>query len=216
MLNIRFGEEKDYIQLAELKWLHMKEDDMDYNETNLNGIDKETFIGEYVSFLKNESNYKIFVAEDSGIIVSAMFLYVIPKLPKPNRKSESIAYLTSVYTLKNYRNKSIGTQLLTFIKDYALKEKCELLFVWPSSKSVSWYEKNGFKNENEILECILMDEWAWSSYNSFSIKRRSEDGIIVLPNRDLKLFLENRYKNLGIISRERDYYTLHLMFKDLS
>jgi ribosomal protein S18 acetylase RimI-like enzyme len=157
-MNIRFGEEDDYLQLAELKWLHMEEDDTDYNETNVVGVDKEEFISEYVSFLERDSNYQIFVAEENGTVLSAMFLCMIPKLPKPNRNSESIAYLTSVYTRKEYRNKEIGTSLLTFIKEYAIKQKCELLFVWPSDKSVSWYERNGFTNENEIYECGLLGE----------------------------------------------------------
>lgn len=94
-MNIRFGEENYYFQLAELKWLHLEEDDMDYNETNLLGVDREVFISEYVSFLKMNSSYQIFVAEEDGSIISAMFICIIPKLPKPNRISESIAYLTS-------------------------------------------------------------------------------------------------------------------------
>lgn len=157
-MNIRFVEENDYLQLAELKWLHMEEDDMDYNETNLAGVERKGFVSEYIAFLEKDSNYQIFVAEENGIVISEMYLCMIPKLPKPNRKSECIAYLTSVYTRKEYRNKKIGTKLLIFIKDYAIKQKCELLFVWPSDKSVSWYERNGFTKENEIYQCGLLGE----------------------------------------------------------
>lgn len=157
-VNIRFGVEKDYLQLAELKLLHMEDDDRDYGETNLVGVDKEAFAFEYVSFLKTNTNYKIFVAEENGRIISAMFLGIIPKLPKPNSESKSIAYLTSVYTRKEYRNNDIGTKVINFIKEYALSQKCELLFVWPSDHSVPWYVRNGFKNENEIYECVLLGE----------------------------------------------------------
>ncbi|MEG2289387.1 MAG: GNAT family N-acetyltransferase [Clostridium sp.] len=157
-MEIRLGEKKDYLQLAEMKWLHMEDDDISYNEDNLKGVDKESFIYDFVSFLESDNNYKIFIAEDKDVIISAMYLCIIPKLPKPNRNSESIAYLTSVYTRKDYRNQNVGTKLITCIKEYAYEKKCELLFVWPSEKSVDWYSRNGFSSKNEIMECILRDE----------------------------------------------------------
>lgn len=157
-MEIRFGEKRDYLQLAEIKWLHMEDDDISYNENKLKGVDKERFIYDFISFLENDNNYKIFIAEEKDVIIAAMYLCVIPKLPKPNRNSANIAYLTSVYTRKEYRNQSVGTKLITYIKEYAYKNKCELLFVWPSEKSVDWYCRNGFSSENEILECALGEE----------------------------------------------------------
>ncbi|MEG2935276.1 MAG: hypothetical protein RR844_02155 [Clostridium sp.] len=41
------------------------------------------------------------------------------------------------------------------------------------------------------------------------------DEIGVFPNGDLKFFLENGYEDLGVISKEKDYCTLHLMCKNL-
>lgn len=157
-MNIRYGEEKDFLQLAEMKWLHCQEDDIDYNEHNLDGVDKEIFISEFVSFLKSNRDYKIFLVEDNNIVVSAMFIYMILKIPKPNGNAKSIAYLTNVFTRKEYRNKKIGTELITYIKRYLTEQKCELIFVWPSEKSVNWYSRNGFLEENEILQCGLTEE----------------------------------------------------------
>ena len=87
-----------------------------------------------------------------------MFVYLIPKLPKPNGNAKYIAYLTNVYTKKEYRNKGIGTQILNFIKDDLVKKKCELLFAWPSDNSIAWYQRNGFNGDNEIFECPLCEE----------------------------------------------------------
>ena len=157
-MNIRYAEEKDFLQLAEMKWLHCEEDDIDYNENNLEGVDKGTFISEFVTFLKSNRDYKIFLAEDGGIVISVMFIYMIPKVPKPNRSDKYIAYLTNVFTRKEYRNKNVGTELLTHIRNYLAGQQCELIFVWPSSKSVSWYTRNGFREENEICECSLIPE----------------------------------------------------------
>lgn len=157
-MNIRFGEEKDFLQLAEMKWLHGMEDDADYNEHNLDGVNRQRFISDFVEFLKSNKDYKIFVAEDNDIVVSAMFIYLIPKIPKPNGQAKYIAYLTNVFTIREYRNKKIGTELLSYIKKYLSEQKCELLFAWPSEKSVDWYIRNEFLKDNEIFECCLTDK----------------------------------------------------------
>ena len=157
-MEIRIAKDQDYIQLAEMKWQHCEEDDEDYNENNLSGIDKAAFMKEYIDFLAKHKEYIIFVSCDGDIVSSAMFVYLIPKTPKPNGKSKYIAYLTNVYTKKEYRNKKVGTELLKYIKEQLAKENCELLFVWPSDKSVNWYCRNGFYSENEIMECDLVGE----------------------------------------------------------
>lgn len=156
-MELRIAQEKDYKQLAEMKWLHCQEDDADYHTTHLDGADESQFIKEFVEFLNVHKEYQVFVACDNDVIISSMFVYVIPKTPKPNRRQKYISYLTNVYTLKEYRNKKIGTELLTYVKEYLAKEDCELLFVWPSQKSVNWYARNDFKQENEIFECSLED-----------------------------------------------------------
>lgn len=102
--------------------------------------------------------YEIIVAEVNGIVVSAMFVYLISKLPKPNGNAKYIAYLTNVYTKKEYRNKGIGTQMMNYIKSYLIEKKCELLFAWPSDNSIAWYQRNGFNGDNEIFECPLCEE----------------------------------------------------------
>ncbi|MBQ8633055.1 MAG: GNAT family N-acetyltransferase [Lachnospiraceae bacterium] len=157
-MELRLAGEQDYIQLAELKWLHGEEDDMDYGENNLAGADKNLFTKEFVRFLQEHKEYLIFVAADGNTVASAMFVYLIPKVPKPNGKARYIAYLTNVYTRKEYRNQGIGTELLSYIRGYLTEQKCELLFVWPSEKSMNWYERNGFSPENEIFECGLGEE----------------------------------------------------------
>ena len=157
-MKIRLATKKDYNDIANMRWQHAEEDDTVYDEHSTANIDKEDFINEVIEFLNNNDEYKIFVAEENERIVYSMFVYVVPKVPSPNCNSKSIAYLTKVFTLKEYRNKNIGTEVLNYIKDFLIKEKCELLFVWPSDNSINYYENNGFKSDNEIMECLLMDE----------------------------------------------------------
>ena len=157
-MEIRLANEADYNELALMKWEHGVEDDIDYGEHNLDGVNKDEFIEEFVAFLKAHKGYNIIVAEENGVVVSAMFVYLIPKLPKPNGNAKYIAYLTNVYTKKEYRNKGIGTQIMNYIKSILIEKKCELLFAWPSDNSIAWYQRNGFSEDNEIFECPLCEE----------------------------------------------------------
>ncbi len=45
--------------------------------------------------------------------------------------------------------------MLSYIKNYLKQNRCENIIVWPSDKAIDWYARNGFKSENEILECEL-------------------------------------------------------------
>lgn len=157
-MEIRLANEADYNELALMKWEHGVEDDIDYGEHNLDGVNKDEFVEEFFAFLKAHKEYEIIVAEVNGIVVSAMFVYLIPKLPKPNGNAKYIAYLTNVYTKKEYRNKGIGTEMMNYIKSYLIEKKCELLFAWPSDNSIAWYQRNGFSEDNEIFECPLCEE----------------------------------------------------------
>ena len=157
-MEIRLANEADYNELALMKWEHGVEDDIDYGEHNLDGVNKDEFVEEFFAFLKAHKEYEIIVAEVNGIVVSAMFVYLIPKLPKPNGNAKYIAYLTNVYTKKEYRNKGIGTKMMNYIKSYLIEKKCELLFAWPSDNSIAWYQRNGFSEDNEIFECPLCEE----------------------------------------------------------
>ncbi len=157
-MEIRLANETDYNELALMKWKHGAEDDVDYGEHNLHGVNKDEFVEGFIEFLKAHKEYDIIVAEENDIVVSAMFVFLIPKLPKPNGNAKYIAYLTNVYTKKEYRNKGIGTQIMSFIKSDLAKKKCELLFAWPSDNSIAWYQRNGFSGDNEIFECPLREE----------------------------------------------------------
>ena len=101
---IREVQDRDFVQLAEMRWTHAVEDDETYGEHNTDGVTKSVFIEEFVAFLYTNKGYKIFVAEDENAkILSAMFVYLIPKIPTPNVKREFIAYLTKLFTLEEYR-----------------------------------------------------------------------------------------------------------------
>ena len=54
--------------------------------------------------------------EKNKQIIATMFVTMIRKVPKLIKKESYIAYLTNVYTLKEYRNQGVGTEMLSYIK----------------------------------------------------------------------------------------------------
>ncbi len=47
---------------------------------------------------------------------------------------------------------------MTKVKEWAIEEDLELLIVWPSQKSIGFYESMGFSSDNEIRNCILRED----------------------------------------------------------
>jgi GNAT superfamily N-acetyltransferase len=148
----RLATKKDIFALAEMRW----DFEYEFDKENFN-FTKEQFLKSFVELLEIElnKNWFVWLVEDEKEIISNIFIRKIRKIPKPQKLFSEIAYITNVYTRKEYRNKGIGNQLLKNIKEWALKDKVELLFLWPSEESIKFYEREGFKKENEILELDL-------------------------------------------------------------
>mgnify|MGYP002590349404 CR=1 FL=1 len=111
-MQIRMLQPGEEMKLARMKWLHCQEDDRGYGEHNLDGADYATFAAEFTAFLRAHPEYRVYVAAQGDTLAAAMFVYVIPKVPKPGGHAQSIAYLTNVYTLPEWRNQGVGTRLL--------------------------------------------------------------------------------------------------------
>ncbi|PYZ93389.1 GNAT family N-acetyltransferase [Salipaludibacillus keqinensis] len=153
-MNIRLAEEKDISQLIKMRWDFTLEDD----ET---GQIKETSFVEFEKecrdFLENalkNDQWFIWVAEEHGKIVSHIYIELIQKVPRPGRITYPFAYMTNVFTVKEYRNKGVGSRLLAEINQWAEEQKYEFIIVWPSEDSVSYYKKNGYVHGSEAMEFI--------------------------------------------------------------
>lgn len=148
----RLATENDIPMLSEMRWLH------EYEEVGKFDILKEDFINECNSFLADglrNADWAYWIAQDNDTIISNICIRRIRKVPKPQKLFAEIGYVTNVHTKAEYRNRGIGTELLKKVKKWAIDNNIELLFVWPSQKAVNFYERQGFKNQNEILELEL-------------------------------------------------------------
>ena len=56
---IREVQDRDFVQLAEMRWTHAVENDETYGEHNTDGVTKSVFIEEFVAFLYTNKEYKM-------------------------------------------------------------------------------------------------------------------------------------------------------------
>lgn len=148
----RLAKESDIPMLSEMRWEH------EYEEAGKFDIQKEDFIKECNLFLVNglkSGTWEYWIAEENNIIISNIYINRIRKVPKPQKLFAEIGYVTNVHTKAKFRNKGIGTELLKKVKQWAINNEIELLFVWPSQKSITFYKKQGFFMNNEIMELEL-------------------------------------------------------------
>lgn len=143
----------DLAGLAELRWALRTE-----HEEEPPVVGQPEFLQRCVEWLRDRiggDGWTYWVAEDAGVIVANMFVQRIEKVPRPGRLYDELGYLTNVYTRPEYRDRGIGSALLNRVIEWAREVDLELLVLWPSDRSVRFYERAGFQGENDILELPL-------------------------------------------------------------
>jgi len=96
----------------------------------------------------------IWVAEEDGEIVSHIYVELVQKVPRPGRITNPFAFMTNVYTVEAYRNKGIGSQLISKVNSWVKERDIEFVIVWPSDDSVNYYKKNGYVHVEEPMEYV--------------------------------------------------------------
>lgn len=151
-MNIRLAEENDIEQLIKMRW----DFTIEHDETNkIVQTSYEEFEQECHIFLKEAisgNNWFIWVAEEDGVIASQIYIELIQKVPRPGRVTYPFAYMTNVYTTPEFRNKGIGSLLLTKIHEWIKENRYEFVIVWPSDDSINYYRKNGYAHCSEPME----------------------------------------------------------------
>ncbi|WP_342598017.1 GNAT family N-acetyltransferase [Psychrobacillus sp. FSL H8-0483] len=151
-MQIRLAERKDIDQLIQMRWDFTFED----NETKtFEESDLEVFKIECRSFLENaieSETWFIWVAEKESKIVSHIYIELIQKVPRPGRVTYPFAFMTNVFTVKDYRNLGIGSKLITTINEWSKNRRYEFIIVWPSDDSIDFYRRNGYMHCKEPME----------------------------------------------------------------
>ena len=152
-MNIRQAKKEDIPQLAKLRWNFQREEE---NEKPV--LEESKFLELCSAFLEkglSNGNWVYWMAEENSVIVAHTFVNIISTIPNPSIINDRYGYLTNTYTKPEYRNQNIGTSILKQIKQWAKEEHLELLVVWPSEKSIKFYQRAGFSTNNDIMELKL-------------------------------------------------------------
>jgi GNAT superfamily N-acetyltransferase len=154
--------EQDLPQLAELRWDFRDEDGFEQPV-----ISQSEFVTACITFLKRglESGYHTYwVAERAGEIIAQIFVHRIDLVPRPCKVKDQFGYITNNYTKPAHRNQGIGSELIKRVQQWASAEDLELLIVYPSDEAVTFYERAGFRSDNDVMELKLREYYspAWS------------------------------------------------------
>ncbi|WP_053363334.1 GNAT family N-acetyltransferase [Bacillus sp. FJAT-27251] len=149
-MEIRLAEAKDISQLIKMRWDFTIEYDESKSCASFDEFEKEC-----QSFLENASasgQWFIWVAEESGKILSHIYIELINKVPRPGRITHPFAYMTNVYIMPEFRNRGIGSKMLKRINSWIKENNYEFVIVWPSEESIHFYQKNGYVHCTEPME----------------------------------------------------------------
>lgn len=148
-MNIRLAEEKDIEQLIRMRWDFTIEHDESKKNAPRQEFEKECRI--FLEKAISNGQWFIWGAEEHGKIVSHVYIELISKVPRPGRITRPFAYMTNVYTIPEYRNKGIGSKLLTFVNEWTKENTYEFIIVWPSDDSLEFYKRNGYEHCSEPM-----------------------------------------------------------------
>lgn len=154
ILNIRQANKNDIDQLIRMRWDFTIEHD---ESGEIARLPYDEFEKECRAFLRDAVNgdkWFIWVAEENERIVSHIFIELIEKVPRPGRVTRPFAYMTNVYTMKEYRNQGIGSRLLSAVNEWVREMNYEFVIVWPSDEGVNFYKKNGYVHCKEPMEYL--------------------------------------------------------------
>lgn len=105
--------------------------------------------------LEESRQWKCWVAEqESGIIgkvIGNLWLQVMEKLPNPVSEAEHHAYITNVYILPDCRNGGVGALLMDAALEWCLNSDIDAVFLWPSDRSRSFYQRYGFSVREDLF-----------------------------------------------------------------
>lgn len=146
---VRRATAADVPQLVELRWISSAEDDTAREARDEFEARMRAFLDRAIE----DARWTIWVAADGDRIVSTMYAQVVPKIPRP-WPNDAWVYVTGVFTVAERRNEGIGARVLMTVREWASSRGLELLMLWPSERSIPFYERAGF-HKADALELEL-------------------------------------------------------------
>jgi GNAT superfamily N-acetyltransferase len=84
-------------------------------------------------------------------IVGQVWIHLMRKVPNPVGDRERHIYLSNLYVQPASRG-GAGTLLLQAVVAWARDNGVDRIVLWPSTRSVSLYQRHGFARDGEVME----------------------------------------------------------------
>jgi GNAT superfamily N-acetyltransferase len=101
--------------------------------------------------LRQGSDWQCWIAEHQGIAVGAVWAQLVEKIPNPIAEPEHYVYLTNFYVREAYRDQGLGSRLLTAVLDWAKSHHAQMIILWPTERSKSFYLRHGFSFVDDAM-----------------------------------------------------------------
>jgi GNAT superfamily N-acetyltransferase len=151
MIEIRSATTADAQTLARLRY--------DFRTRNAPGDeDEEAFINRCEKWMAErlgDGAWFCWIAERNGEIAGSIWLNLIEKIPNPAPETEFHAYITNFYVLEELRGQGVGSRLLDASLSWCRERRIHAAILWPSKRSRTLYERNGFAVRDDLLELII-------------------------------------------------------------
>ena len=150
---IRLASERDTTELAKLRFA-LRSRGSSNVETEAAFLKRcELWISEALRATK----WRCWVAERDGILVGALWLQLIEKIPNPTFESECLGYITNFFVTESTRGKGLGSRILNEALTWCLEENVHSVILWPTEKSRSLYQRHGFAVPDDLLELLISE-----------------------------------------------------------
>jgi|SRR4051812_28605989 GNAT superfamily N-acetyltransferase len=154
-MRFRIATVEDLPSLVAMRWAFRTET----GETPIE--DQVAFAHRYETFVRDalaSDQWTYWVAETANSeLIAHMAVSIVRSIPRPSRINDQWGYLTDCYTHPTFRNQGVGQQLLAHVVAWAAAQDLEMLLVWPSERSHSFYARAGFGREEEVRMLRLRD-----------------------------------------------------------
>jgi GNAT superfamily N-acetyltransferase len=98
------------------------------------------------------SSWRCWVAVLGRTVVGTLWLQLIEKLPNPAGHLGWHGYVSSVFVVPELRNAGVGSALLATCIAEAKAQGVDALFLWPTDRSRTLYQRHGFAVRDDLLE----------------------------------------------------------------
>jgi GNAT superfamily N-acetyltransferase len=102
-------------------------------------------------FAREWSRRIMWLAEEGGRPVGMMNLAIYERMPRPGRALSHWGYLGNVFVRAVYRNRGIGSRLVSAALDYADRNGLARVVLSPTERSIPLYERAGFGPADALM-----------------------------------------------------------------